>query len=120
MMSNIIHGCHQSAPRELAPTSTSKPGTTNAFTCARKANRIENGCRRRSDSIADFAREQVVANAQRDLVFEARQLDSRMFSACGVNDQPSETVPALEGPLSNIGVLHSRARDVHHLTPVDA
>src|SRR3712207_8609440 len=117
MTNAIIHGCHHSFPRVSAPRYTSTPGTMNTRICVRKAKRTEYGWSRRSDDIGHLSRQQMVANRERNLMFQAGEFDPGVLRTRRVDDQVPETVLALERPLGDVGVLHSRARHVRYRTP---
>src|SRR5688572_33285493 len=102
------------------PAMTRIPGSANRFMCPARSNSNVVGCRRCSDGIAGSRRKEMLADLKRAAVLEPVELDLRMLGARRVDHERAQTIAALDRSLRHVDVLHARARDVDHDSPVDA
>src|SRR5262245_39989410 len=105
-----------SVPR---PITISTSGSAMAPNWRPMLKRMDNGCSRRSDGIFAPPREQVIADRQCGVVRQPRQFHDGAVVAGRMHDERGQTEPALQRPLRDVSVLHTRARDVGDRAKVD-
>src|SRR5688500_17246486 len=117
MTSGITNSAPHAEPSSRAPKiTTAIKGRMNCRIDASSTNNHDRGCSRLSgtksgsDTTVATARDQCIAQGDRIVMLETRQLDFRVATSCGVELERRDAIAPLERALRDVGVLDANAR----------